>query len=47
MRRSRVSLLAVAVAVMMASTAATHGDRHQETPRGADGHDARKQEHGT
>jgi hypothetical protein len=48
MRRSRVWLPAVAVLVMMmASTAATHGDRHQETPRGADGHDARKQEHGT
>ena len=47
MRRSRVSLPAAA-AVMMASTAAaTHGERHQETPRGADGHDARKQEHGT
>ena len=45
MRRFRVSL--PAAAVMMASTAATHGDRHQETPRGADGHDARKQEHGT
>ncbi len=47
MRRSRVSLPAVAVAVMMVSTAAIHGDRHQETPRRADGHDARKQEHGT
>jgi len=45
MRCSRVLL--PAAAVMMASTAATHGDRHQETPRRADSHDARKQEHGT
>ena len=46
MRCSRV-LLPAAAAVMMASTAAAHGDRHQETPRRADSHDARKQEHGT
>lgn len=45
MRCSRVLL--PAVSLMMASTAATHGDGHQETPRRADSHDARKQEHGT